>query len=364
MRFSINQSELERLIAIAQKGIASHSTMPVLSGVFVSAQDDQITVQATDLQRSVQQEANALVEEPGAVVLPGKLISDIVKNLPDAAVTISSNVTDILISCEAASFSIKGLDPRDFPGFPEVQPQQQISVPFEQFVTMAKKVYRTSSKDESRPILTGVLVSAENGVFRMVATDSYRLSIAEALLQEPEAQFKAVISSSFIADLVSLPKTGEDLAIGVAENQIIAEYGQTKLINRRIEGSYPNYKQLLSDTYETKCLFNRSDLIAAVRRASLLDHSGSQVRINIDQTSQTMQISSDAQDVGSTQETIQAEIVGSDMQIAFNSFYVLDGLNASDSTTMSLELLAATKPGTFKGEKEENYLYLVMPVWI
>ena len=364
MKFSINQSELERAFSVAQKGIAGNSTMPVLSGIYVSAKDDQITVQTTDLQMSVQLKVNALVEEPGAAVLPGKLITDIVKNLPDAAVTVSVNGTSILISCEASSFSIMGLDPRDFPGFPEVEPQQQVTVPFDVFSKMAKKVYRTTSRDESRPILTGVLVSAEDGVFRMVATDSYRLAISEALLENKEATFSAVIAGSFIADLTSLPRTGEDITLGVADNQIVATYGQTRFINRRIEGKYPNYKQLLSDAYTTRCVVNRQDLISAVKRASLLDHAGSQVKIGIDSVSQTLQISSTAQDIGSTQETISAGVEGEDMQIAFNSSYVLDGLNASDSETVALEVLSSTKPGVFKGEKEENYLYLVMPVWI
>ena len=361
MKFSINQSELLNALSIVQKGVSTRSTLPVLSGIYVEARGDEICLQTTDLELSIQFTATALVEEEGKTVFPGKLIVDIVKNLPDAAVHIEAAEDAAVISCDSSSFSIKCLSAEDFPGFPQVTPEQQITIPFEAFSAMARKVCRVVSKDESRAILTGVLIAVEDGVLKMVATDSYRLAVTETPLEGAAAEFSAVLAGGFVADLAGLPKTGEAISLALAENQIIVSYAGTVFVNRRIEGKYPNYKQLIPASYETRCLVDRNALLAAVRRASLLEHNRSQVRFSVNAPSQTIQLTT-SQDVGSTQEIVKAQVEGADVAIGFNSFYVVEGLSAMESSEVSLEIQGSLKPGIMKGAPEENYLYLVMPV--
>ncbi len=361
MRFSINQSELSSALSIVQKGVSPRSTLPVLSGIYVEAKGDEVTFQTTDLELSIQYTSSALVEEEGATVLPGKLIVDIVKNLPDAAVHIETADESAVISCDSSSFSIRCLNAADFPAFPQVLPEQQISVPFEDFSTMARKVCRVVSKDESRAILTGVLVAVEDGLFKMVATDSYRLAVTETSLEGQPQDFNAVLAGSFVADLAGLPKTGESISLALAENQIVVSYAGTVFINRRIEGKYPNYKQLIPPSYETRCLVDRNALLSAVRRASLLDHNRSQVRFSVNAATQTIQLTT-SQEVGSTQEIVKAQVEGADVEIGFNSYYVVEGLSAMESSEVSFEVQGSLKPGIMKGAGEENYLYLVMPV--
>lgn len=362
MKLSISQSELLNALTIVQKGITNRSTLPILSGILIQTIGDEVTFQTTDLELSIQYTAPALIEEEGSTVLPGKLIVDIVKNLPDAAVHIEANDEGVIISCESSSFSIRCMNAVDFPGFPKVDQQQQISVPFETFSTMARKVCRVVSKDESRAILTGVLISVENDVLKMVATDSYRLAVTEAPLESGQAEFTAVLAGGFVSDLAGLPKTGENISFALAENQIIVSYAGTVFVNRRIEGRYPNYKQLIPSSYETRCLVSKSALASAVKRSSLLERSGSQVRFSINVASQTIQLTTN-QDVGSTQEIVKAQIEGDDVEIGFNSHYVNEGLSAMDSPEVSFEIQGSLKPGVFKAESE-NYLYLVMPVRI
>ncbi len=361
MKFSINQSELSNALSIVQKGVSPRSTLPVLSGIFVEAHGDEVTFQTTDLELSVQYTASALVEEEGSTVLPGKLIVDIVKNLPDAAVHIEAAEENAVISCDTSSFSIRCFSASDFPAFPQVLTSQQIEVPFEAFSAMARKVSRVVSKDESRAILTGVLIAVEEGLFKMVATDSYRLAVTEMPLQSTVEDFNAVLAGGFVADLAGLPKTGENISLALAENQIIVSYAGTVFVNRRIEGKYPNYKQLIPSSYETRCLVDRAALLAAVRRASLLEHNRSQVRFSVNAASQTIQLTT-SQDVGSTQEIVKAQVEGADVEIGFNSYYVVEGLSAMESTEVSFEIQGSLKPGIMKGAGDENYLYLVMPV--
>lgn len=161
VKFSINQTELQNALSIVLKGIATRSTLPILSGIFIEAENDSLTLQATDLELSIQYTVPALIEEEGKIVFPGKLLSEIVKNLPDAAVHVSTELDSAVITCDSSSFSIKTLDASDYPGFPRVDVQQEITIPFSQFVTMVKRVARVVSKDESRAILTGVLITLE-----------------------------------------------------------------------------------------------------------------------------------------------------------------------------------------------------------
>ena len=362
MKLSISQSELLNALTIVQKGITNRSTLPILSGILIQTIGDEVTFQTTDLELSIQYTAPALIEEEGSTVLPGKLIVDIVKNLPDAAVHIEANDEGVIISCESSSFSIRCMNAVDFPGFPKVDQKQIISIPFETFSTMARKVCRVVSKDESRAILTGVLISVENDVLKMVATDSYRLAVTEAPLENGQTEFTAVLSGGFVSDLAGLPKTGENISLALAENQIIVSYAGTVFVNRRIEGRYPNYKQLIPSSYETRCIVSKSALASAVKRSSLLERSGSQVRFSINVASQTIQLTTN-QDVGSTQEIVKAQIEGDDVEIGFNSHYVSEGLSAMDSSEVSFEIQGSLKPGVFKADSE-NYLYLVMPVRI
>ena len=362
MKISINQSTLSETLSVVQKGVSPRSTLPVLAGIYMETKGDQVVFQSTDLELSIRCAVPALVEEPGSTVLPGKILGDIVKNLSDAAVHIQTDDYGAVITCDQSSFSIKCMDPVDFPLFPSLQEEQSVILPFDDFSRMAKKVIRVASKDETRAILTGVLIEVAGGTMRMVATDSYRLAVAEASCPAPEKDFSAVLSGSFIADLASLARTGDDIRIGLAENQIVASYGETTFVNRRIEGNYPNYRQLLPNTCATICTVDRQALLAGVRRASLLGKSGVRVRFAVDSLTHTIQLSSNSQDVGSTQETVRCQVEGSDIEIGFNSYYVSEGLAAMDSSEVTFELQAPVKPGIFRATGEEKYLYLVMPV--
>ena len=354
MKFSINRTELANALSIVLKGVSTRSTLPVLSGILIEAAGDKIILQATDLELSIQYSVAALVEEEGRTVVPGKLFSEIVKNLPDAAVHIEATDEQAFVTCDTSSFSIRALNAEDFPGFPRVDVHQKIEIPFHQFSTMVKRVSRVVSKDESRAILTGVLITLEAGVLRMVATDSYRLAITDAPLPNSSAdEFHAVISGSFLSEIASLPKTESPVSLALADNQIVVTCEDTVFINRRIEGNFPNYKQLLPDGYATRATIEVDKLVASVRRASLL---GS--------TSSPVQISAASQDVGSAQEIISCAIEGEDVEIAFNYAYVLDGLGSIATDEVYLEVQSALKPGIFRALEPENFLYLVMPVRI
>ncbi len=395
MKFSINKSELQNAVSIVLKGTSANSTLPALSGVLLEANQDGLTLQSTDSQLSVQYSVAALVEEEGKALVPGKLFSDIVKSLADAAVLVETEGEKATIICDNATFSISTLSADDFPAFPHVAVSRQIEVPFSLFASMVKRVVRAVSKDESRAVLTGVLIVCEDERLRMVATDSYRLAIAEATLPGGERQlgsrvtedaiaedgakaediqgaddsdenpsaFEAVIDGSFLSEVSALPKTESPVRIALAENQIVVTCDDTVFVNRRIEGNFPNYKQLLPETFATRAVFEADALTAAVKRASLLGSSTSPVKFTLDSDSQMTQVSATSQGVGDVQEAVACEIEGEDAEIAFNHAYVLDGLTTQEGEKVCLEVQSALKPGVFRAPEEAgSFLYLVMPV--
>lgn len=361
MKFSINQSEFNTTLGVVSKGAATRSTLPILSGILLKASNSMLTLESTDMDKSIRCSCSALIEEEGEVVIPAKILTDVVKNLPDAAIHFSFENDSATILCDTASFSLKTLDASDFPGFPEIEEQTSITLPYKTFSSIIKRVARVVSRDDSRPILAGVLIDVQNGTLRMVATDSYRLALEEASIDQTNAEFSAVISGAFLNELASLAAENEEINLALSENQIIARYGSYTFISRRIEGNYPNYNQLLPSSFETKVTFNTKQLLNAAKRVSLVSNNTSPVRFDINQVSQTTQVSSTTQDIGAAQETISSPIEGQDVQIAFNGHYLIDGLTSLDSESIYLELQGGVKPGIFKN-KDGNFIYLIMPV--
>ena len=321
-------------------------------------------MQTTDLERSIRYTVPALIEEEGSIVIPEKLLLDIVKQLPEAAVGFETQEGTVSVSCDKSSFVLKTLDPNDFPEFPIVDVDNRISVPFDTFCHMIKRVAKVVSKDQSRAVLTGVLISTSEQSLKMVATDSYRLAVSETEVQGIEEGFEAIVSGAFLQEVASLPKIGDSIEIGLSENQVVLTYQSMVFINRRIEGNFPNYKQLLPDTHALRATIEVDRLVAAVKRASLLGQAASPVRFDINVASQTVQLSAAAQDVGSAQETIPCVCEGEDVEIALNSSYVLEGLSAVETDKVNLDIISSMRPGTFTADGDEDYLYLVMPVRI
>lgn len=363
MKVSVNQSELSHALNTVVKGSSSRSTLSILSGILIQAREGEIVLQTTNLELSIRVILPALVEEPGDTVVPAKLFSDIVKNLPDMAVSITAGDSTATVFCNNTTYSLKTLNPLDFPLFPEVEAEQEISFPFGTFASMVKSTAKTVSRDESHPVLTGILISQTGTSLKMVATDSYRLAVAEVVLDSiPPREFEAVISGSFLQDITALPSSSEPIVLALNENQIVVTYQNATFINRRIEGTFPNYKQLLSDAYTTRISLSRSALMDAIRRVSLLSNKVSPVQVSVDAEAGIVTLISTSQDVGNAQESLVCSVEGESLDIAFNYSFMLDGLSSMQSEDISFNLLGAMKPGVLQSAGEENFLYLIMPV--
>lgn len=363
MKFSINQSELHSALSVVAKGSSTRSTLSILAGVYIKAEEGTVTLQATNLELSIKVSCFALVEEPGETVVPAKLFLDIVKSLPDMAVRIEADDATASVFCDSTTFSLKALNPLDFPAFPEIEADQEAEFPFDAFASMVKRTAKVVSHDETRVVLTGVLVSCVGTTLKMVATDSYRLAVAETTLETPAAdEFEAVISGAFLQDIAALPSSSDPISLALNENQIIVKYRDTTFINRRIEGTFPNYNQLIADGFSTRATLSTHALADAVRRVSLLSNKVSPVQLHVDADAGVVTLQTNAQDIGNAQESLICEIQGEPVDIAFNFTFMLDGLNSITTDAVHLDLFGAMKPGILRAAEGENFLYLIMPV--
>lgn len=363
MKVSIARSELLDSLSVVSKGMSARSTLPILSGILFSATEGQIQLQATDLEISVRNTVPALVETEGNIVLPGKLLSDIVRNLPEAAITLETEGDAAHIRCQQASFTIRTLNPADFPKFPEVAVDKKISLPGATMSSMVRNVSRAVSRDETRAILTGILLVIEGSAVRMVATDSYRLAVREVVLEkEAGAEVEVVIPGKALEEVTRLAGDAGDIVLGVSENQVVFEFGTTVFVTRRIEGTFPNYKQLIPKECETEAVIAGDDLISAVKRVSLMALHNSPLKITVNVADQTLSLAATTQDVGDASEDLMVKAEGKDVEIAFNHGFLMDGLSSAGSENIRLEIQNPLKPGLLKTVGDEGFLYLLMPV--
>jgi len=363
MKISIARSELLEALSTVSKGMSARSTLPILSGVLISAGEGDISLQATDLEISIRHTAPALIEQEGQIVVPGKLLMDIVRSLPEAAVTIETEGETAHIRCQHSSFTVKTLKPSDFPKFPEVEVDKSLSLASSTLVSMVRQVSKAVSRDETRAILTGILLIIEGPSIKMVATDSYRLAVRETILEEAAGEdVEVVIPGKALEEVTRLGSEAEKVVLGISDNQIVFEFGNTVFVTRRIEGTFPNYKQLIPKESETTAVVSGEELTAAVKRVSLMALHNTPLKLSVNVEDQTLSLSAATQDVGDASEDLMVKTEGKDVEIAFNHAFLMDGLNSVGTDSVRLEVQSALKPGLLKSVEEEGFLYLLMPV--
>lgn len=366
MKFTANKESLNTAVSTALKGIAATSRLPILSGILLTAENGSLEFQSTNLEISIQDKIPALIEEPGQIVVSGKVFSQIIKALPDAAVNCELDGTTLHITCERSSFKLSTMDPKDFEDFPKYELERSIELPSEILLAMVNRVRKAASTDKNRAILNGILLSVENNTIRLVATDSYRLAVAESKVETStlEGNFELIIPSHVFYDALSLAAENEKVLIGETDNQIVFTFGNTVYVSRKIEGNFPNYKQLLPKETTTTVKLKAQALADALKRVSIMAASASPVKFSVNADDGSVTLFAKTPDQGGAQEVLPADVIGESMDIALNYHYVLDGIGTSygEDDVIDLELQASLRPGIFKSYGKIDYLYLVMPV--
>jgi DNA polymerase-3 subunit beta len=335
-------------------------TLPVLAGVRLDVQGDQLTVTGTDLELTIRLTVEVGGERDGAAVVPARLVGDIVKALPAGAVSVQLDDEELSISAGRSQFSVRPLSLDDYPAQSEPS-ADPVTLSAAVMVDALRQVVRAASTDDARAVLTGVLLASEEDGLRMVATDSYRLAVRDL----PETTVMAVgknvlIPGRALNELQRVIGDVEELSVRLGEREATFEAGTTRLSTRLIEGEFPNYRNLLPSSYPNLLTVGKAAMLEAIRRVKILAQDSTPVRLTLG--GDTVQITAITQDVGNAAEEIDAGYDGAEMTVAFNPDYLAAGIDAIDSDDVTLATMDPMKPAVLRGVGNDDYLYLLMPV--
>ena len=365
MKISLDRDILLTQLQAVTRIASTRTAIQALSGVQIAVSDSLAELRATDADISLRVPLEADVDSPGVVLLPGRLLADVVRSCAGTRVSLAARATeqDVEVLCGNATFHLRTLRAEDFPALPDISSDSAVRLPLSAFVDTIVKVSGSASRDETRPVLTGVLVSATGRDLRMVATDSYRLSVKDTQLKEALATgFEANIPARALQELVRLAAhaSDEDFALSVRQNQIVFAVGQMVLSSRLLDGQFPNYRQLLPETFDHEVLMAGPELRDVVRRISLMAQKNAPLRLSFKPGELT--VSSQTPDIGEARETVPANFHGEAFDIGFNPDFLREGLEAIGDSDVLIKLITPLRPGLFEAAGGSGFVYLIMPI--
>jgi DNA polymerase-3 subunit beta len=366
MKLSLSSSELLTQLQTATRVASTRSAVQALSGVMISAPPDSTPeLLATDMEIGLRVPLQAEVARPGSAVLPARLLLDVARSLPAERLTLElrSAEQDVELICGPTTFHLRTLRSEDFPSLPSPSEDLRVSLPTTAFVETISRVARSASRDETRPVLTGILMSAAAQELRMVATDSYRLSVKQTELESPlEGSLEANVPARALQELARIAQQApaESLAVSVGQNQVVFELGDVVLSSRLIDGQFPNYRQLLPESVEHEMRLASAELTDVVRRISLLAQKNSPLRLSFSEG--TLTVSAQTPDVGEASEAIPVPFHGEAFEIGFNPEFLRDGLESIESEELVLKLISPLRPGLIESPDTGDFVYLIMPI--
>ncbi len=363
MRLRCERDVLVEALGTAGRALAGRSgALPVLSGVRLEVSGSDLTVTGTDLDLTITVAAQVTDGTDGVVVAPGRLVTDIVRALEPGAVTLESDEEDLRIASGRSTFNVRTHPAADFPRVP--QPTgDSVTLPAAGLAEALRQVVRAASNEDSRPILTGVLMAAEGSGLRMVSTDSYRLAVRDlpgaGVLSEGQ---KVLVPSRALGELQRLlGSTDTEVALRLGAHDATFSTATVALTTRLIEGEFPNYRQLIPEANPNRLVVAREALLDAVRRVKLLARDPT-TPVRIALRPDGIELTVITTDWGTATEDVDAKYDGAEMTVAFNPAYLIDGVEAIVGDEVALDTLDALKPAVLRPIESDDYLYLLMPV--
>jgi DNA polymerase III subunit beta len=403
VKFRCERDVLVEALTTAGRAVAARGGAPVLSGIRLEVKGGQLLAAGHDLDLTIQADLAVAGTVDGVVVAPARLVTDIIRALEPGAVSLEADDDELRIASGRSQFAVRTHPAADFPRLP-IATGDAVTLPADGLADALRQVVRAASGEDSRPILTGVLMAAEGTGLRMVATDSYRLAVRDlpgaGVLREGQ---KVLVPSRALAELQRLlgtssgtltaaaarpasedarpsadaaetngglsgaaanrggTKAGPAVTLQLGSHDATFELGSVRLTTRLIEGEFPNYRQLIPSSYPNRLIVAKEPLLDAVRRVKLLVRDPT-TPVRIALRPEGIELTVITQDWGQATEDVDAKYEGAEMTVAFNPNYLIDGIEAIPSDELQLETLDALKPATIRPTEGSDYLYLLMPV--
>lgn len=364
MKFRCERDVLGEALGAAARAVSSRGgSLPVLSGVRLDLHGDELTLTGSDLDLTISVTIPVAAEGSGVIVLPARLVSEIVRALEPGAVEIESEESEVRITAGRSQFSVRLMPAEEFPQLPEPS-DGGVTLTAEQFSEALRQVVPAASADDARPILTGVLLTSEGDGLRLVATDSYRLAIRDlpgaSVLEEGQ---RVLVPSRALSELQKLLGDAEEITLRLGERDASFELDGVRLTTRLIEGEFPNYQSLIPSSHPNRLTVGREVLLDAVRRVRIMARESSQATpVRLVQRPDSLELMAVSQEHGQAHEEIDAKYEGAELTVAFNPDFLIAGTEATTGDEISLESIDALKPALVRSAENPDFLYLLMPV--
>jgi DNA polymerase III subunit beta len=365
MKLSVSRDSLSGALQLVGRAVSSRGALPSLGGILLVAGEDRLTLRATDMELAITRGLDDVtLERDGSVLLPGRLFADVVRSLPPGQVSLEQRAEqrDVEIAAGGARFHLRTLPAEDFPRLPELE-GEAIRLPGEPLAATIDLVARAASRDEVRPILTGVLLQAEGDTLTMVATDSYRLSVKHTKLESPIAQtLEANVPARALRELARIVSAEQaaEVEIALPRNQIVFGAAGVRLSSRLIEGQFPSWRQLVPESFEHEVRLPREEFLEIARRISQLAQRNAPLRLAFAEGELT--VAAETPDIGDASEGMPAPYTGEPLEIAFNPQFLVEGIESVGSEELAIRLSSPLRPGLLRPVDGEEFSYLVMPI--
>ncbi|MBD3292900.1 MAG: DNA polymerase III subunit beta [Armatimonadia bacterium] len=368
LNLSCPQEQLYESVQIVSHGVSGRSTQPVQNNIYLESTTDGLRLVATDLEFiSLEAEIDAGVGDQGAVTVPARLLTEVIGSLSDEEISLEADEQHTLrVNSARSSFRIRGMSAADFEMLPAMDEPAQFEIPQRDMHAILSQTVFATSRDETRPILTGALFDITPGGMKVVATDTYRLALREMTADIPIDEGRsAIISERALNEVLRVlePESDETISMALSDSQVTFAVGNVTIGSRLIEGQFPNYEKVLPDECDRKVTVNKAEFTNTLRRMLIVAREDAN-RVVLRGADGMLTITADSQDVGHAEEQMPATLEGEEPEIAFNARYLLDALQAIGEDEVVMELSQPLSPGTLKPEGSDDYTYVIMPMQI
>ncbi|WP_188399260.1 DNA polymerase III subunit beta [Sporomusa sp. GT1] len=372
MKITCSKDRLNHAVQTVQKAVAAKATLPILSGIYLSAENNKLELQATDYELGICCTIDAQVDIPGKIVISGRYFQELVKRLPGDTVEIASSTEDrtIKIMAGTSQFNLLSLPADEFPVLKSLFDKQNgtsnLTIKDNVLRDLIKRTVFACATEESRPIFTGALLELTENDVRMVATNTHRLALKKSITEQTtsNSNLKIIVPSKILNELARLLNSELPVDVNICweKNKVAFRFENVYLESRLIEGQYPDYNRVIPPEFGTTATINTALFIDAVERVSLMAKDGEYNVIKFQFNTSEVSITSNNPDIGKAYETIPVSTEGTDITIAFNAKYVTDILKNIGSPELLFSLNTPLSPASIRPVNDENYTYIITPV--
>ncbi len=367
MKIVCYKDKIIKAINSVVKGVASKTTMPILEGILIQTNDNEIKLTTYDLEIGIEYIMECDVEEQGSTVVNAIMFSEIIRKLPDTEIHISVNENNLLeIECEGSHYKLATMNPEEFPELPKIEIENSIEIDQNVLKNMIRKTIFATSTEESRPIFTGCLFEIENNKLSLVAVDGFRLALRTIFLTKQTNDFNAVIPGKTLVEVNKiLSDSFEPVKIGVSKNQALFEMDNCKIVTRILDGEFLNYKNVIPSNWETRIRVNKNNIQNSFERISLISASSMEkekkypVKVQVDIGKVVISCTNQT---GDAKEELFVSTEGKNLEAGFNPKYFLDALKAIEDEEVFIEFGSSISPCLVKSVENNDYVYMILPI--